>query len=223
MGASLAHGVSKRRIRDGMNDWQEKIDTLLEKHRPGKAKRAAIFRAWRKVLTEIYKDRIIYKLNNGRQDGKDKKASHWLLVWDPCTVDRENKEELVILFSSIKLKARNADPEDHEIAEMTTHCLARLYQTYHIDNFEQFVETEKTYLAVLLILKMMFVTGELDASDTYALTTTKGIILFGFIQETMTIQLKTIISFEAMSPSKAEWIKNKINKDEYFFKWHSQI
>ncbi len=169
-------------------------------------------------MIEAFKDRCITNESVGKQDGKDKKGVFWLLGWLPCTVARPDAEDISILISSITLESKNPQYHETPIAEITNHCLARIYQTYRTDDFSQFVEKEKRYLVALMDILQGFIDG-LDKTATYALATTTGILLLQLYQDGGVVQLKTAISYEAMTPVKADKLKRKVEKGDVFWIW----
>jgi len=212
LGTSLAHGLSHRSIRE--THKQVAIDIVHGAVRAGKQKRAAIFRAITQSFRKMNRGRIVWQEKIGGQSGKDKNASYTLLGF---ATTKDNNLEL--LFFSVA--ARN--PKKYGIrsmAEISSHCLARMYQTFGCDSPSEVFEKIGRTVEALPVIWLKAASGETKLSGSFAFLHPEGVIISTWDDDRFIMH--TAIALTAMSPAKREIVQDEIDNDSKIIKWTAE-
>jgi len=205
LGSSLAHGVASRAITQSTVDFKQKVQAMRKKVDAVRHKRAARYRALCAGIKDVFSDNLLFFNSEGDQNGKDKKAFCNYLGFTPS-----DDGCLAIHFVSLRAKDLTMKAVDKMI--INEHSYARLLQTYRTKDIKEiFTQNKKADL-----MRLLCCWSYLDGNDRqfitqgHALALEKGELRFCWDKKEKVIRMRTIISYDAMSPIRADEVRNLI-------------
>lgn len=210
LGGSLAHGMSKREYRANFAELEQKIEKITlyrSRYAPTKS-RAACYRNEIFELRQLAQGHVIKETVKGDIRGKDKKSSFEIIFW----VADDN---LFLIYGGW---VDSRHPERSElwcIASMTSHAIARIYQTFNLNSLDVFFQEQTDLSNEILAIHHAAIESEKgDYSEedrlselTFAIIFDEGVLLalYDFLQHEL--EIKTAISFESMSLKRKELVQ----------------
>lgn len=199
LGDSLAHGVAKREIREMQESQRRFRSFLLEEISVGKQSNTSIYNRVLRKLRRKYKKHILIE----KVVGSGKKVTTHL-----DTIGMYQGVGIVLVCYTIP----RIEPLENMQIEfplvITMHCLARIYQTFSVRSFNEFIQKEKEIAYALIFLgaackeaARVGIFSDKSAQYSFSAWHPKAEFKVEF-EDGMAI-LKTVISVNAMAEVKA--------------------
>jgi len=210
LGSSLAHGIAKKCKRDGLEKFNGRLAEVKQKVLGFRVKRAAKYRYLQEAYNFLYQQHGLFLDLFGDKSGKDKKA--WFLffgVW-PKKVEINKTERIIWELTGHKESAKdprgNFDVKPGVI--FGDHAVARYFETYDGEtDFAKILRNNRQDVDAL-IHAHQYLSEKINLDsikdNAVQLYGNRGVIRCLWIPENNVLEVKTIISYDAMPPEQAK-------------------
>ena len=209
LGSSLAHGVAARYSREALEDFEGRLPEIESKLDALKKKRAARYRFLQNAYWYLYQAHAVAAMHEGNLNGKDKSASFIFIgLWPKkYRVNGEDKPFFELRQHTEYAKYPVGMFDGEPLVIMGKHAIARYMETYGETDLakifrENFVDVSALVLAS--IRKRNDVAKNTSKEDAIQLYGEKGVIKCLWLPSERVLEIKTIISYDAMPQAQAD-------------------
>ncbi len=220
IGKSLAHGLSKRNLRELFEIDNEKYIRTVKRNHPGKFKRAALFRAERQSLLDMYQDQMLCLWEDGEMSGKDKNAVFTFIAW--IVTETKPDHEKYLSIEGCKLTARTLDVFQFQIAVVNNHAIARMLQTFSVKTIEELMTKLKKQFSLIFSIHIEFRKTDPSQYEAMAILHEEGIIICEFDVRDDLLFIRTAISLNSLNTGKRKFVLDHIAKESYAIPWRTK-
>lgn len=224
LGSSVAHGMASKSFREAVSLFKEREEQIIGDIKKIKFKRAAHYRFIQKALEFLYQEYCIAAVYSGDRSGKDKTAYYIIAGLKPSIyVEKDMLEQPYFDLVGHVVLAKSPAIDFTPTARLSRHAVARFMQTYGLSDINQiFKSNVEDANALIYASRVIKADPELalGSNKAWQVYGNRGLIKFVFIPEKLLIDVKTVISYDSMTPSQSVEYKALAGK-EMLSKWHN--